>query len=118
MNGSENYWNETLLSFVPFDVDLTTFAKDNEYFLNVIGNVENKKLLDIGCGNGEMSMYFARRGAVVTSIDFSETAVKNTLANADLHGVKVDAFVLDASDINVLKTKFDIIIGKFILHHI
>ncbi len=118
MNVDIEYWNDSLESFEPYDVDESPFEKDNEYFLKIIGDVNNKKLLDIGCGNGETSMYFARRGAIVTSIDMSETAVNNTLKNAELHKVKVNAFRLDALEINKISDKFDLIIGKFILHHI
>ena len=113
-----DFWNESLSHFIPYDIDNSTFVKDNEYFLNVIGNVAGMRLLDIGCGNGETSMHYAKNGALVTAIDFSSTAIENTKKNAEYHGVAIEAFVLDAMDINQLKHKFDIVVGKFILHHI
>ena len=38
----------------------------------VLGDLNGKTLLDIGCGLGEASVYFAIRGAEVTSRDISK----------------------------------------------
>lgn len=39
-------------------------------------------LLDLGCGGGESSVFFARRGFQVTALDFSQTAVELARQNA------------------------------------
>ena len=46
----------------------------NERLLNV-SFVSGKKLLDIGCGTGRFSYWFAQKGAQVTGIDFSAGAL-------------------------------------------
>jgi 2-polyprenyl-3-methyl-5-hydroxy-6-metoxy-1,4-benzoquinol methylase len=38
-------------------------------------NVDGLRVLDIGCGTGRMSRYFARRGARVSGLDFSSKAI-------------------------------------------
>ena len=43
--------------------------------LHHFGNVAGKRVLDIGCGNGAASLFFASKGALVTSIDFSAVAI-------------------------------------------
>ena len=43
------------------------------------GNVENKSILDIGCGSGRISLALAESGACVTGIDYSSKMV--ALAN-------------------------------------
>lgn len=46
--------------------------KDN--LKDLIGNVENKTILDLGCGIGEFSRYFAENGAKkVVGIDISKS---------------------------------------------
>jgi len=39
-------------------------------------NIDGLRVLDIGCGTGRMSRFFAGRGARVTGIDFSERAIE------------------------------------------
>lgn len=41
----------------------------------VLPDVRGMKILDVGCGTGRMSRYFASRGADVTAFDFSDKAV-------------------------------------------
>ena len=42
------------------------------YTLDAIGNLEGKKILDVGCGSGRYSIELAMKGASVVGIDFSE----------------------------------------------
>jgi SAM-dependent methyltransferase len=39
-------------------------------------DVRGRRLLDVGCGFGRMSRYFASRGALVTGFDFSASAIR------------------------------------------
>jgi len=43
---------------------------------NTLPSLEGRKLLDVGCGTGRLSRWFADHGAVVTGIDFSEKALE------------------------------------------
>ena len=92
-----------------FNVDLAEL-----YF----GNLQNKKLLEIGCGGGISSVLFAERGANVTAIDASQTAI-SFLNNLCLkRSIKnVTAVVADALEPNRLGT-FDFVYGSMILHHL
>lgn len=47
-------------------------------FARFLGDVEGKRLLDLGCGTGKNMKYFAERGADVTGIDISPTAISYT----------------------------------------
>lgn len=47
-------------------------------FARFLGDVEGKKLLDLGCGTGKNMKYFAERGADVFGIDISPTAISYT----------------------------------------
>lgn len=47
-------------------------------FVRFLKNVENLKVLDLGCGNGKNMKYFAEKGANVVGIDISSTAISYT----------------------------------------
>src|SRR3989338_8455892 len=45
-------------------------------FQKFIGLLKGGKILDLGCGSGDHSLYFKQRGLDVTSIDLSKEMVK------------------------------------------
>lgn len=44
--------------------------------LEECGNIENKSVLDIGCGSGRISFKLAKKGAKVTGIDYSNSMIE------------------------------------------
>lgn len=42
---------------------------------NYLGDVQNKTILEIGCGNGEIAVWFAKNGAEVYGIDISDESI-------------------------------------------
>ena len=60
----------------------------NEEQLQLVGEVKGKHVLEVGCGGGQCSIAFAKRGAVVTGIDFSDGQVKFARALAEREGVE------------------------------
>ena len=82
------------------------------------GNIKNKTLIDLGCGLGTASLFFAYYGANVISVDLSEVAINNLSEycnNNNIHSIK--PIKLAALDISKLG-KVDIVFGSMILHHI
>jgi SAM-dependent methyltransferase len=82
------------------------------------GDVRGRRLLDIGCGLGVASRYFASRGAKVTAIDISDVAVEQLRELCAITGESnVDAKVCSAMTADRLGP-FDLVFGSMILHHI
>jgi len=44
--------------------------------LNILDDVSDKKILDLGCANGKVSRWVAKKGADVTGIDSAENLIK------------------------------------------
>lgn len=52
-------------------------------------DLNNKSILELGCGTGYLSVAAARAGAVVTALDLSLLAIRNTRLNATQNNVSI-----------------------------
>ena len=68
-------------------------ALENQFILQRMGPLRGKKLLDIGAGLGESSVYFALQGASVTTVDISPMMVETALELGRKHGVTLEGIV-------------------------
>ena len=71
-------------------------APENRFILGQLGDLEGKTMLDIGCGAGENSVYFAIRGARCTATDYSPGMVEKALDLARANGVEIEGKTMDA----------------------
>lgn len=94
-------------------------APEMRYITQRLGNIKGKRLLDVGCGLGEASVYFAMLGADVTSSDLSQGMLDATSRLAQANGVSVTQHVASAEDMQLpVDAKFDIIYAGNLLHHV
>ncbi|MSS71045.1 MAG: class I SAM-dependent methyltransferase [Candidatus Latescibacteria bacterium] len=82
--------------------------------VDILGDVRGKTLLDVGCGSGIYAIYFARKGAEVTGIDFSEPMLSLARKNAGDENCKID-LIKDDFLKRPLEARFDhaLFIGVF-----
>lgn len=45
---------------------------------NILGEIQNKYILDVGCGNGHLSSWLANKKAIVSALDISEKMISET----------------------------------------
>ena len=94
-------------------------APEMRYITKRLGDMKGKRLLDVGCGLGEASVYFAMLGADVTSFDLSQGMLDATSRLAQANGVSVKQHVASAEDMQLSSdAKFDIIYAGNLLHHV
>ncbi len=74
-------------------------------------------LLDIGCGEGKDSVFFARCGYNVSAFDISDAGIEKTKKLADKAKVYVDVFKANIWDFR-LERKYDILFSSGVLHYI
>lgn len=86
--------------------------------IDYFGDIRNAKLLDLGCGDGRSSLFFAKHGANVTAIDISEVAIQNLSQFCQEQEIKnITPVHCSAFDIVELGP-FDFVFGNMILHHL
>lgn len=90
----------------------------NKYIINKLGDLKGKKLLDIGCGLGESSVYFAKKGAIVTASDISLEMLNLSLRLAKKHNVNIETLKCQSDKIPVEDNSYDVIYAGNILHHV
>ena len=93
-------------------------APENRFILSHLGDVSGKKLLDLGCGAGENSVYFSLKGARCTATDYSSQMVEKALKLAAANGVQIEARTMDAMEIEFPADTFDIVYAANLLHHV
>lgn len=75
-------------------------------FFDLVGNVETKRILDLGCSNGLMCRLLASIGAQMTGIDRSEKAIDLAKELEILQPLGIDYYLADATDLTVLEDSF------------
>jgi 2-polyprenyl-3-methyl-5-hydroxy-6-metoxy-1,4-benzoquinol methylase len=116
---------EALLSARPLSFPMSTNRRGEELveFLSrcVEFDLQGKRVLDVGCAYGGLSVALAKAGAKVSGIDVSPKFIKYAEANA-LDTAEIDFHVVDASSVGLRKLfpkgSFDFIVINDVLEHI
>jgi 2-polyprenyl-3-methyl-5-hydroxy-6-metoxy-1,4-benzoquinol methylase len=93
-------------------------AIENHYALEVFKDLKGKTVLDLGCGAGEASVYFAGLGAKVSAADISSEYLSLAEKLAQKFNVKINTFKLKAEALDFNDASFDFVYGFGVLHHV
>jgi SAM-dependent methyltransferase len=116
INQTEAFWNQVYtqkqISLPTEDSGVLRSALDH------FGQIKGLRLLDLGCGDGSTSLFFAQQGAEVVAVDISQVAIdalaqfcqKQDITN--IKPVRCSAFEI------VEQAPFDCVFGSMILHHL
>lgn len=90
------------------------------YSVKCLGDLNGKKVIDIGCGTGGFSILLAKLGAFVEGCDISPKAIEIAKMKAEINKVsdvvkfKVNSFY----NLEYDSSSFDFAIGQNVLHHL
>jgi len=113
---SENYQRKSRIGTE--DVHYGEFIH-GERGLRLMGDVKGKRALEIGCGGGQNAIVLAKKGAVVSGIDFSRNQIAYAKRLAKMEGVKVDFHVGDMQDLSRFPDgTFDLVMTAFSLLYV
>ncbi len=88
-----------------------SFEKDK--ILPLLGDVANKKILDVGAGTGRLALRLTKAGAKVVALDVSEEMLKKIKAK-----IKIETVVGEAESLPFVEGSFAIVIATFLIVHL
>jgi len=119
INANKQLWNKRVAAHVNSKFyDLASFKEGktslNEIELKALGNVKGKSLLHLQCHFGMDTISWAREGAMITGIDFSEEAIITATTLAEELNVKANFICSDVYNLpNNLHQQFDIVFTSY-----
>jgi ubiquinone/menaquinone biosynthesis C-methylase UbiE len=93
-------------------------APENRWIAEEMGDITDKRILDLGCGAGEAAVYFATKGAKAVASDLSEGMLQVALKLAEKNGVTIETSKSSADVINFPDNTFDMVYAANLLHHV
>jgi len=123
LNREREFHDQWALSLEPSNINVWVAfegatAPENRFIMSRIDELNGKHVLDLGCGGGESSIYFALQGARCVASDWSPKMVDAARKLAEINQVKIDARVIDAMNIDFPDSTFDIVYAANLLHHV
>jgi SAM-dependent methyltransferase len=121
---TKHHWDQAWRQRDPETIDPSSFPhggnETNRFFAQQLADLRDAEVLEIGCGQGHLAVYMAQHGARVTAVDVSTDAVRVTRTNAEHNDVsdRLTARQLNALHLDRLPQTYDVVVGRFILHHI
>lgn len=109
--GSREYFDEVEKRKYTVEPHIPLFAEFEKW--------KGKKVLEIGCGIGTDTVNFARAGASVTAIDYSENSLEIAKKRADVYGCTVEFHHANAEELSrvVPVQRFDLVYSFGVIHH-
>lgn len=110
------YWNWRSGSYGDdADKSETIAAKWETIIGELVSGAGGRRALDIGTGRGQVAVYLARAGFVVTGIDLSENMVDCARQNAQRQGLGIEFRTGDAEHLDFDDGAFDVLVSRNLL---
>lgn len=109
------------------DLDLAALAGQQQpdgldrSLLDLAGEVRGRMVLDVGCGQGDLTLHLLQQGARVTALDVSPGMVDVVRRRAQQISAEAGMLATVAAPLEqsgLPDAAFDLVLGKFILHHV
>src|SRR5579875_2572661 len=75
--------------------------------------VEGKSVVDLGCGNGQLSLPLARRGGRVLAVDISARMIETVAQKAAEEGLRVETAVRPAQELVMDPASIDLVVSNY-----
>jgi ubiquinone biosynthesis O-methyltransferase len=92
-----------------------TDALERQLLARLLGKVDGKKLLDVGCGDGAMAIELARQGASVTALDADPFMIAAARLRAESEAIRVQLVEGSTESLPFDDATFDIVVAVTVL---
>jgi ubiquinone/menaquinone biosynthesis C-methylase UbiE len=111
-------------SEIGYDYAATVYDQKESYLnsfekgrcIPLLGDIKNKKILDVGAGTGRISIPLAQQGAQVTALDVSKNML--TILQAKAKRLPIEAVMGDAEQLSFPDDFFDAVAAAFLIVHL
>ncbi len=109
---------ETEISEMRLDEETPFYNEQRaEAIYKILKHEKAKRVLDVGCGLGKVTVHLAKRGLDVSGIDVSDHLIKLAKEKADKNNIKVPFEVVELDKYQV-EEKFDAVLIVGVIEHI
>lgn len=107
------------MQLTPFcDGGWSWWGDARQEMIHMLGQVRGKRVLDYGCGSGNLGIFLALQGAQVSGFDLSPEGVKIAQRAVAQYGLEADFQAMDAESLRYPDESFDLVVGFGVLHHV
>jgi len=85
------------------------------HILELMGDVQGKRVLDAGCGGGFYSLWLGENGAKVLGVDGSKEMIKIAKRKASSKMLDAEFMIGDISDLRIEDSTFDLVLSTLVL---
>ncbi len=107
---TQDHFKQAYEGKAPWDI-----GKPQRVFIEAADQIAGS-ILDVGCGTGEIALFFAERGHKVTGIDFLEKPILEAKRKAQERGLAANFLVMDALALQHIPEVFDSVIDCGLFH--
>jgi len=108
-------WPEVYARWRTSEIGATTDRLERQLILELVGDVSGCRLLDVGCGDGELAVELWKRGAIVIGVDASAAMIDAAKARAKEFHADITFQVATAEDLPFPPGQFDVVTAIAIL---